>query len=311
MTHGRSSDFYVGAARDVEARWRGHQYHAVNSKVADIWQSGGKRAFRFELLEECHPDQLVEREKFWFEELKPTLNVRFKPQENAYWRRGKKMHIKTEAIYNDGIDLAARLCGYPRGSGGNAKEMVEAIARGERFPIPVDWKGLDRALECDRLIRSKQPFKVFYKDSQSVERCFSTRFAAIKFHEKRFYLDCWAIETEDNQDLPDLRHNWCLRFDRILSIDPDPDQSWIEALDFTLVRFRLYGGMVKAYEKRPDDMRVERDGDCLVVDRAITNSFWFVRSVLSYGADCEVIAPDSLREQVRAHFGKALGRYQQ
>ena len=230
---------------------------------------------------------------------------------DAYWKRAKSVHIKTEATYNDGIALAARLSGFPRGSGGNAKEMVEAIARGERFPIPIEWKGFDRALECDRLIRARQAFKINYKDAQSVERLFSVRFAEIAFHEKRFYLDCWAVETDDNQDLPELRHGWCLRFDRILNIEADPLSPWINGFDSAIVSFRLYNGLMKAYERRDVDVDVDVQKDCLLVDRRISNSFWFIRSILPYGADCEILKPQRLRLQVAAQFMKAAERYQE
>lgn len=223
------------------------------------------------------------------------------------------MNIKIDPSFNQGLDLVARLCGYPRGVNGkgNSKAMLEAIARGERFPIPLEWKGVERALECDQLIRAKQPFRLFYKDAQLLERVFSVRFAEIAFHEKRFYLDCWAIEVDDNQDLPELRHNWCFRFDRILNLEPDPNSPWVSALDSTLVSFRLYNGLAKAYERRETDVAVEMDGDALRVDRRISNSFWFVRSILPYGADCEVLAPDAVRAKVAKSFIDAAKRYQE
>ncbi|MGV2387901.1 MAG UNVERIFIED_CONTAM: hypothetical protein LVR29_05075 [Microcystis novacekii LVE1205-3] len=31
----------------------------------------------------------------------------------------------------------------------------------------------------------------------------------------RLYLDCWCEETEGNQDISELHHNWSLRIDRI------------------------------------------------------------------------------------------------
>lgn len=220
------------------------------------------------------------------------------------------MHLNIDRDCDAGLELAARLCGYTWGSRGNVREMVHAVGRGELFPVPLDWKGLDRAIECDALIQQKQPFKLNYKDAQGVERLFSVRFAEIAYHEKRFYLDCWASETEDNSDLPELRHNWCFRFDRVVDIQPELSLAWLNGLDSTLVTFRLYGGMVKAYERRESDIQVESSGDSLTVTRRIGNSFWFVRSILPYGANCEVLAPDEIRVKVAAEFKAAAARYE-
>ena len=41
------------------------------------------------------------------------------------------------------------------------------------------------------------------------------RYAKIVRHEERQYLDCWCDETERNQDVEALSHNWSLRLDRI------------------------------------------------------------------------------------------------
>ena len=56
-------------------------------------------------------------------------------------------------------------------------------------------------------ILQKQPFKLHYKDAADRPFLFTIHYAEMTFHEKRSYLDIWAAETEDNQDLPALQHN--------------------------------------------------------------------------------------------------------
>ncbi|MGB3297297.1 MAG: WYL domain-containing protein [Phormidesmis sp.] len=47
----------------------------------------------------------------------------------------------------------------------------------------------------------------------------------------------------------------------------------------------------------------------LRVVRRITNTFWFMRDILPYGADCEVIGPAHLREKVGAIAQQMHQRY--
>ncbi|HEY9663776.1 MAG TPA: WYL domain-containing protein, partial [Allocoleopsis sp.] len=70
-------------------------------------------------------------------------------------------------------------------------------------------------LEVERYIRQQQPFQLAYQDAADRVWNFTIAYAVVNPHEDRQYLDCWCQETEGNQDLPELTHNWCFRFDRI------------------------------------------------------------------------------------------------
>jgi predicted DNA-binding transcriptional regulator YafY len=211
------------------------------------------------------------------------------------------------------LERLARLCGYTWGekpNNGNVKALVRAIAQGERFPVLCQSeKGVEHLAECDRLIALKQPFKLLYRDSQNELKEWHIHYAEIEFHEKRLYLDAWCQETQDG-DLPELAHNACFRSDRMVEISPIDAEWRAEGLDKVTVQLAFYDGLVRAYEKKPGDVRVELDDGVLYCDRAITNGFWFFRGILPYGKDCQVIAPAPLREKVKAHFAAALGRYE-
>jgi predicted DNA-binding transcriptional regulator YafY len=43
----------------------------------------------------------------------------------------------------------------------------------------------------------------------------------------------------------------------------------------------------------PDQLRIRR------VVRKVSNTFWFLREVMQYGEDCEIISPESLRKRMQ------------
>jgi predicted DNA-binding transcriptional regulator YafY len=55
-------------------------------------------------------------------------------------------------------------------------------------------------------------------------------------------------------------------------------------------------------------LRAQADGR-LVMSLRVSHFLELKRWVLSYGADCEVLEPDDLREQVREEMRRALQRY--
>ncbi|MGL5876868.1 MAG: WYL domain-containing protein, partial [Xenococcaceae cyanobacterium] len=105
--------------------------------------------------------------------------------------------------------------------------------------------------EIDRYIRSQQPFQLNYRDAADRLWTFTICHAEIRFYEKREYLECWCEETEGNQDISALCHNWCLRLDRI----PDAmtnaiDRRWKTDLDTVEVEMHFYRGLAYAYSRK-------------------------------------------------------------
>lgn len=149
----------------------------------------------------------------------------------------------------------------------------------------------------DYQITSKQPFRLFYKDSQQQHLEFTVRYGEIRFWEKRFYLEAWCEETEESLNLPELIHNRCFRLDRIINILP-ANGDWQERLEFIEVQLQILGRLAKAYEPKPDDIRDEIQDDARYIVRRVSNTFWFIREILRYGEECVVLAPDNVRNQL-------------
>lgn len=164
-------------------------------------------------------------------------------------------------------------------------------------PLP-EWR-----LEVDRYIKQKQPFQISYQDAAQRVWNFTVRHARITPHEKRQYLDCWCEETEGNQDVEELRHNWCLRLDRIqdaavMSVSGE----WRPNLAEIEVEMHLLGGLAFAYQAKPEDIVNQWLQDkprVRQVVRRVSFTFWFIREVMQYTPDCVIMTPQNMRALVR------------
>lgn len=173
----------------------------------------------------------------------------------------------------------------------------------------VPWR-----IEVERYILRRQPFQLSYQDAAERVWQFTIRYAEIATHEDRQYLDCWCGEKTGNQDLPELMHNWCLRIDRILDAAVVPiSGQWHPGLDTILVELHLFRGLAFAYHSKStldqvnewliDPPQVRR------IVRQVSSTFWFTREILRYGKDCEVIAPDPLRQKIKQEVVALYNQY--
>ena len=163
--------------------------------------------------------------------------------------------------------------------------------------LPPAWR-----IEIDRYIRRNQPFQLTYQDAAERLWNFTIRHAKVAPHEKRQYLDCWCEETDGNQDIEDLRHNWCLRLDRIQEAAVTPVEGhWLSHLDQVEVEMHFLRGLAFAYRAKPEDCandwlpeqpRVRR------VVRKVSSTFWFIREVMQYAEDCVIVSPETVRSLV-------------
>lgn len=168
--------------------------------------------------------------------------------------------------------------------------------------------------EIDQYIRRQAPFQLTYRDAADRPFTFTVRHAKIVPREKRQYLECWCEETEGNQDLPELQHNWSLRLDRIPDAALSPiNGQWHSGLDTLNAELHLLGGLAFAYQSRPEDQldqwMVDRSSTRQVV-RRISSSFWFFREILPYGEDCVIVGPESLRDRFIAKLRSLHQQYE-
>lgn len=152
----------------------------------------------------------------------------------------------------------------------------------------------------DSYIRQQRAFQLTYVDAAETSWSFTIRHAEIVPHEQRQYLDCWCEETKGNFDIPELKHNRCLRLDRIseAAVTPMPGK-WRSQLDRVPVTLHLLDGLAFAYKPKTTDLANDwlPDRPVRQVVRSIASTFWFFREILPYGEDCQIVAPDSVRQK--------------
>lgn len=80
ITNTRNDHRYIGSAVNMGDRWS--QHHCLlrkgihhSSHLARAWAKYGESAFRFTVLEECEPEELVAIEQSWMDTLQPEYNT--------------------------------------------------------------------------------------------------------------------------------------------------------------------------------------------------------------------------------------------
>ncbi|EKV02079.1 hypothetical protein Lepto7375DRAFT_4281 [Leptolyngbya sp. PCC 7375] len=178
----------------------------------------------------------------------------------------------------------------------------------------VDHPGPPWRTHIDSFIRQVRPFRLTYQDAADRIWSFTVRHAIIQRHEDRQYLDCWCDETQGNQDIAALHHNWCLRLDRIPNeavITPIEAQ-WKPQLDHIEVEFHLINRLAVAYRsKKGADLTNEwlPEQQIRRVTRQIQNTFWFFREIRRYDPDCIIIGPEDVRARFIENLTLALQNY--
>lgn len=211
-----------------------------------------------------------------------------------------------------------------------AKEIAEIIANRSELNPPFrreiesflatsqpSWR-----TQIDELIRQKQPFRLSYLDAGDRAAYplgdrhwnFTVQFAKIALVEQRQYLLCRCEESQGNEDVEALKHNWTLRLDRIeTAAVTEVDRVWQADLDTVAVEFYLYGGLAFAYQSKPEDIFVGEveggDPARRKVIRKIFNTFWFFRDIARYWQHCEIVAPEAVRSRLSQKIEQMYKKY--
>jgi predicted DNA-binding transcriptional regulator YafY len=219
------------------------------------------------------------------------------------------MQIILNDRYRSQLSTLLKLAGFRWGKRGNPTAALEAIAKGTHKLIPstgsqagAEW--IELAMSA---IDNKIPMSIEYQSPDGKTETFIAEYAEVAWHERQYYLDIW---TQTRSADPDLSYNRCLRFDRMRSIEERPQIQWRNSLDTLAVEFYLYNGLSKAYQVKPSDFANYQIDNKLIVKRHITSTFWFVREIILYAGDCEVIYPPSIRNIAIEQIKSALDRYQ-
>jgi WYL domain len=167
----------------------------------------------------------------------------------------------------------------------------------------------------DRYIKQQQPFRLQYLDAADRPHQFSIYYAKITPHDKRLYLDCWCEEFASSDDVVALKHNRCLRLDRIPAeaAITSIQGKWRSQLDYIHVTFNLSGNLAFAYKPREEDIDntwLDCEPPTRQIIRKISNTFWFYRDIMPYAEDCEIIEPNDVRQKFAEKLRSLYLKYQ-
>ncbi len=202
-----------------------------------------------------------------------------------------------------------------------AASIAQLLQSRSELPLPVRVE-VERFLsrpypawrrQIELFIQDRQPFRLIYQDAADRQCQYTILHARILTQDQQQYLVCRCLETEGNQELEPLRHNWTLRLDRIneaaVTSLPKP---WSTGLDLMSAELHMRGPLAFTYDPKETDTSAEfLDVHPPVkrVVRQIFSSFWLFREILPYGKDCIIIQPESLRQRFRHEIQQLCHSY--
>ena len=86
---------YIGHSLRIEKRWHNHKYRLrknthISPHLQAAWNKHGANSFKFYVLEFISKSELVEREQFWLNKVKPFNNIGY----NLAPKAGSTLGIK-------------------------------------------------------------------------------------------------------------------------------------------------------------------------------------------------------------------------
>jgi group I intron endonuclease len=103
ITNNITGDFYIGSSRDIKHRWAHHKKPSVwkdrsNNPLYIDMQKYGLDKFTFEIIELT--DDLLTREQYWMDNLRPIYNNhRAIGQDADRYRKWRETHKKERSTY--------------------------------------------------------------------------------------------------------------------------------------------------------------------------------------------------------------------
>jgi len=99
-----NNKFYIGSANNFYVRWHLHisrlrKNKHNNSYLQSSFNKYGESSFLFEVIEECEPKILIEREQYWVQTLNPNYNIRTVAASNIGLKWSQEAKDRKKAKY--------------------------------------------------------------------------------------------------------------------------------------------------------------------------------------------------------------------
>ncbi|MBA3921499.1 MAG: WYL domain-containing transcriptional regulator [Nostocaceae cyanobacterium] len=199
---------------------------------------------------------------------------------------------------------------------GNLTELdIPAFVKVD-FNPPVDYSehNLDTIIrQLQERFQQQCRYTIRYQSKQGEERMWDIDRSELRLHDGTLYLfafipdwHSWRFDYWRNID-----QNHIFRIDRILNVGAASEVRWT-LCDFpTLkVRYRMSGSLSDYQPRRKDETIVYRDLEEKISDIEATVDywFWFRQRILKYGANAQIISPQSLANEINKEYKKVWER---
>jgi hypothetical protein len=238
--------------------------------------------------------------------------------------KGKLRLAKNHDWQRDRLDTLNKALNHLKDGGyfDEASELANVLLERSELSRPLreeiqDWldaPGLPWRFQLEQCLQRHRPFRLAYQDATGRIWRFTIRHAKIERHEDRLYIDCWCDETEGNQDVEALKHNWSFRLDRIPNealISP-VDGFWEPELSYVDIEFHLLNRLADTYRSKTEadlsNQLLVNEGVRQIV-RRVRNTFWFFREIRRYGADCMIVGPQDVRDRFVCDLEETIQNY--
>lgn len=180
------------------------------------------------------------------------------------------------------------------------------------FSPPVDYS--DR--NSNTIVRQLQErfvqqcrYTIRYQSKQGEGRIWDIDRSELRLHDGLLYLFAfipdwrsWRFDHWHNID-----QNHLFRLDKIASVGAASGTRWVSCDFPTLkVRYRTSGQLAHYQPRRKDEVVISSDpeGKFREIETTIDYWFWFRQRILKYGANAQILSPQSLADEIKKEYKK-------
>ena len=141
----------------------------------------------------------------------------------------------------------------------------------------------------DKYCHKKRTLKIIYKSPESGEKLMEITVDKLTYENGAIYL--WGYNTV-------LDEAQYLRVDRIKEIQAVNLRNTEYKTEQVTTKYKLTGISALMFVPSKNDSVKKSNNNEIFVDTKIENKFKFIQKILSYGSDCTLLSPDSIRNEL-------------
>lgn len=154
----------------------------------------------------------------------------------------------------------------------------------------------------DKYCNKKRTLKILYSSPESGEKIIEILVEKLTYENGAIYL--WGYNTE-------LDESQYLRVDRITKILAVNIKNTEKKPKLISVKYKLTGISAQLFAPSKDEKMSKINDDEILVETVIKNKFRFIQRILSYGNECTVLSPISIRKEIINKLENMCNLYEQ